>query len=62
MPEAPQVPEVPAVDLARSLATIHQICVTHQEDLHKQGQTKVQCHSQSTQVSPRISCVYLRNW
>ena len=41
MPEVPVTPECPAVDLARSLATIHQICVSNAEELHQLAQTKV---------------------
>jgi len=37
----PQTTEVPAVDIARSLANIHQICVTNLEDLQKISQKKV---------------------
>ncbi len=35
------MPEAPTTDLARSLATIHQICISHLDELHKLSQTKV---------------------
>lgn len=40
VPEVPSLPEVPAVDIARSLATVHQICVTHLDELLTLSQTK----------------------
>lgn len=39
-PDVPQMPECPATDLARSLATIHQICVAHLDEIQKLSQTK----------------------
>ncbi len=43
IPEVPTIQDSPATDLARSLATIHQICVTHREDLITLSQVKVRC-------------------
>lgn len=34
----------PAIDISRSLATIHQICTTHFDELQKISNTKVSCH------------------
>ena len=39
--QVPSTPEVPGTDIARSLATVHQICTAHLEDLQKLSQTKV---------------------
>ena len=41
IPEVPTMPDSPATDLARSLATIHQICVTHKEELNSLSKIKV---------------------
>ena len=41
IPDVPTMPDSPATDLARSLATIHQICVTHKEELNSLSKIKV---------------------
>ena len=54
----PQAVDVPAIDIARSLANIHQICVAHREDLQKISQTKVKLNVYvQTQLFKRLKMV-----
>ena len=41
VPDVPNTPECPTADIARSLATVHQICVSHLKELQEMSYSKV---------------------
>ena len=42
VPDVPNTPDCPSADIARSLATVHQICVSHLKELQEmRSYTKV---------------------